>query len=353
MTGETLEKLSPRTRPLDQCPVCASSDTEHYFSTKDRLHGVPGEFSYHICSSCRSVFQNPMVINEDLHLCYPSEYTPYNIRREIPDIDFDHLPNGDFRSSLRREIVDRVRGREVGNDRPGIGSFLANFGFIRERAFYGLVIDEMLPKGQGDHFALDVGCGSGWLMQKLKKVGWHVEGLEWNEEAAELARVTSGSNVSAGDFREVDLPKNHYHLIVLNHVFEHFSEPKEILTRVSELLASGGKAVFFYPNPHALGAAWYKTFWFAWEVPRHLILPTPRSLRNLAAQAGFKKSKIKTRAFYPHEVWISSTAYTRGMNPDKERPPLSLSEKLGVLAERALTRLGFETGWEVVAVLEK
>jgi hypothetical protein len=41
------------------------------------------------------------------------------------------------------------------------------------------------------------------------------------------------------------------------------------------------------------------------------------------------------------------------MNPDKERPPLSLSEKLGVLAERVLTRLGFETGWEVVAVLEK
>jgi 2-polyprenyl-3-methyl-5-hydroxy-6-metoxy-1,4-benzoquinol methylase len=353
MTGESLEKLSPRTQPLDQCPVCASPDTRHFFSAKDRLHGVPGEFSYHICNSCRSVFQNPMVIAEDLHLCYPAEYTPYNIQREIPEVDFARLPNGDLRSSLRKAIVDSVRGKNVAGGAAEVGKFLARFAFFRERAFYGLVTDDLLPKRIGDHFALDVGCGAGWLMQKLTKVGWKTEGLEWNEKAAQRARDITGLNVWAGDFREVDLPKNHYDLIVLNHVFEHFAEPKEVLSRVYELLTTGGKAVFFYPNPSALGATWYQTYWFAWEVPRHLILPTRKAFQKLAEQAGFRESRVRTRAFYPQELWISSTAYVRGLNPDRERPSLALSEKLGVLAERSLNRLGFEKGWEIVAVLEK
>lgn len=353
MTGSKSEGLSPRTERLDHCPVCGNAETKHMFSAPDRLHSVPGEFSYHVCGSCDSVFQNPMVIPEDLHLCYPSEYSPYNVRPEIPDIDLANLHNHDFKSSLRKAIVDSVRGQNTDGLPGRLGNLLSRFAFFRERAFYGLVIDDCLPRGGGENFALDLGCGSGWLMQKLAKVGWQTEGLEWNEAAADRARNLSGLKVWAGDFQKVNLPKNHYDLIVLNHVFEHFAEPREVLRRVWELLTPGGKAVLFYPNPHALGSSWYKTFWFAWEVPRHLVLPTPRSLQRLAEQIGFRKTKIKTRAYYPEELWTSSAAFTRGMNPDNERPPLAFSERFGVYCERFLNGIGFEKGWEVVAVLTK
>src|SRR5215203_1783929 len=281
----------PRTATLEGCPICANKNTKQFFNSLDRLHGTPGEYSYHLCERCATVFQNPMVIQEDLHLCYPSEYAPYNLKLDIPDIDFDALPNGNLKNRLRKAVVDNVKGKAVEGFTGSLGRFLAKSAFFRERAFYGLVMDELLPKGQGEHFALDLGCGAGWLMEKLKKVGWVAEGLEWSEAAAQRAREITNCHVFAGDFREVDIPKGKYHLIVLNHVFEHFSDPKEALVRLRELLADGGKIIMFYPNPHSFGAGLYNTDWFAWEVPRHLIFPTPKAVKMLAKEAGFAKAK--------------------------------------------------------------
>ena len=347
------EKTQPRTEKLEKCPICTSRNTKHFFTAPDRLHGVPGEFSYHVCNSCQTVFQNPMVIQEDLHLCYPTEYMPYNITRNIPDIDFDALPNGNFRNNLRKAIVDDVKGRETKGAAGTLGKLLAKSAFFRERAFYGLVTDELLPKGKGEHFALDLGCGAGWLMEKLEKVGWSVEGLEWNETAAQLARDITKCNVFAGDFREVDIPKGKYQLIVLNQVFEHINDPKGALLRLRELLADGGKVVMFYPNPHSFGADWFNTEWFPWEVPRHLILPTTKAIEGIAKEAGFSEVKAFSRADYSDIHWTSSKAYKNRLNPDIARPALDLNEKLGLFGEHFLTKIGFEKGWEIVAVLTK
>jgi SAM-dependent methyltransferase len=347
------KKTAPRTAPLDACPLCEDRRTEHFFTSPDRLHGVPGEFSYHLCRGCRTVFQNPMVVQEDLHLCYPSEYSPYNLKREIPEIDFDRLPNGNFRNNLRKAIVDEVKGKPAAGLAGALGKLLAKSAFFRERAFYGLVMDELLPRGPGAHFALDLGCGAGWLMEKLKKVGWTVEGLEWNEAAAATAREVTGANVWAGDFREVDIPRGKYHLIVLNHVFEHINDPRGALLRLRELLADGGKAVILYPNPHSYGAEWHNTDWFPWEVPRHLIFPTPKAVALLAARTGFAAARVFTRAYYSDEHWIRSKAYKNQLNPETERPSLDLKEKIGVLSERVLAGIGLEKGWETVAILRK
>jgi len=348
-----VDKKTPRTELLKNCPICASQNTNYFFTSPDRLHGTPGEFSYHLCDSCQTVFQNPMVIQEDLHLCYPSEYSPYNLKREIPDIDFDHLPNGNFRNNLRKAIVEEVKGKKSEGITGTLGKILAKSAFFRERAFYGLVMDTLLPKGEGEHFALDLGCGAGWLMEKLKKVGWQTEGLEWNEAAAQTAREVTNCHVFAGDFREVDIPKEKYHLIVLNHVFEHFNDPKVALFRLRELLADGGKIVMFYPNPHSFGAEWHNTDWFPWEVPRHLVFPTPKAIKLLADETGFSDTEVFTRAFYSSVHWISSKAYKKSLNPEEERLNLDLTEKIGLFTEHFLTKLGFEKGWEIVSILKK
>jgi len=355
MNRKVIKEGSPRTSELDKCPVCESKNTKHFFTVPDRLHNTPGEFSYHLCNSCQTVFQNPMVIQEDLHLCYPLEYTPYVIKREIPDIDFDALPNNNFRNRLRKAIVEEVKGKSSEGGVGKIARILGKRAFFRERAFFGLVADELLPKGENERFALDLGCGTGWLMKNLKKVGWETEGSEWNETAAELARKVTNCNVWAGDFRKVDIPKGKYHLIVLNHVFEHINDPKDTLKRVYELLAKGGKAVLFYPNPHSFGAGWHKTNWYPWDAPRHLIFPTPKAVKLISKQIGFSEVKAVTKNSFWAEIeqWICSKAYKNRLNPEKERLKLGLTEKFGFFTERLLTGLGFEKGWEIVAVLRK
>lgn len=319
----------------------------------DRLHGTPGEFSYHLCDSCQTVFQNPMVIQEDLHLCYPTEYAPYNSKKEIPDIDFDNLPNGNFRSDLRKAIVEEVKGKSSDGLTGSFGKILAKSAFFRERAFYGLVIDELLPKGAGEKFALDLGCGAGWLMEKLKKVGWQTEGLEWNETAAQRAREITKCKVFAGDFRTVDIPTNKYQLIVLNHVFEHFSDPKSALVRLRELLTEDGKLVMFYPNHLSVGTYWFKTDWYHWDPPRHLIFPSSKAVKMIAEEAKFSSTEIYTQAYYSTDQWICSKAYKNNLNPNNDRPDLNLFEKIGLSTEHVLTKIGFEKGWETVAVLKK
>lgn len=344
---------APRVEPLDRCPFCASKRTTHFFTSPDRLHGTPGEFSYHLCSSCHSVFQNPMVIPEDLHLCYPATYTPYNYKQEIPTIDFDALPNGTLRNRLRKAVVREVKGLPVQGIVGGIGKILAKHAFFRERAFYGLVIDELLPKGAGKHIALDLGCGAGWLIGKLKIVGWEVEGVEWNEAAAQVAREVTGCKIWAGDVRRADIPKGRYHLIVLNHVFEHFSDPKEVLVILRELLTDNGKVVMFYPNPHSFGAQWHKTNWFPWEIPRHLIFPTSKAVKIIASRVGFSEATVFTRSYCSSVQWISSKAYKYQQHPDKVRPDLDLVEKAGLLTERILGIVGLEKGCETIVVLRK
>ena len=89
------------------------------------------------------------------------------------------------------------------------------------------------------------------------------------------------------------------------------------------------------------------------EVPRHLVFPTPAAIRIVGKEIGFTESKAFTRAFYTSEQWIRSKAYQRALDPEKDRPELSVSEKIGVVAEHIVTRLGFEKGCEIVAVLKK
>ena len=190
-------------------------------------------------------------------------------------------------------------------------------------------------------------------MEKLNAVGWQTEGVEWNEDAAQLARETTGSNVWAGDFRLADVPKGKYGLIVLNHVFEHINDPKQALARVHELLADGGRAVLFYPNPHSLGAEWNRADWFPWEVPRHLIFPSVNAIKLVARNAGFAEASAITRAYYSEVHWSWSKAYEMNLNPAEHSPRLGIKERFGVLLENLVTRSGFEKGWEIVATLRK
>jgi SAM-dependent methyltransferase len=344
---------SPRTKPLEKCPVCEGADTTLFFSAPDRLHGVPGEFSYHKCGQCDSVFQNPMVIREDLHLCYPGEYEPYSFTQESLDLDFGSLPDTTLKQRMRRAIVRSVRGETPEGVLGTIGGFLSALKFIRERAFYGLMIDACLPKGTGPHKAFDLGCGTGWLMRRLRLVGWDVDGLEWNAKAAELARQATDGEVWSGDFFDADLPAGKYDLVVLNHVFEHFADPAAVLSRIRNLLTENGKVVLFYPNPNAMGTKRFGSKWFPWEVPRHLVLPSVKAMDLLAKRTNFKTSNTHSRAYYSEVHWARSKAYVLDRDPETDAPELDRAEKFGVNTERVQSMLGFDVGWEVVSVLEK
>jgi 2-polyprenyl-3-methyl-5-hydroxy-6-metoxy-1,4-benzoquinol methylase len=291
-----------------------------------------------------------MVIQEDLHLCYPTDYMPYTYDPEMAYVDFES-DNGGVREKLRNAVVKTVWGEPNGGICGAIGSFLAKNKKIRERAFYGLVLDECLPRSRGKDSALDVGCGAGWMLKRLAKVGWQVEGIEWNESAAEIARQRTGQKVWAGDFREIELPKEKYKLIYLSHVFEHFNDPLRALRRFYQLLSANGRLVMVFPNANSTDAHWFGADWFAWEVPRHLILSSPKSIFTLAKACGYVNARVRTRV--ADHLWTSSEAYRQERNPEQEHPDLSVLEKMGLLYQQSAVSMGSLVGSELIIILEK
>lgn len=337
----------PRSKFLEVCPVCKSHDFKHVFTLRDRVHGVSGEFKYSKCSTCESLFQNPMVIPEDLHLCYPSDYAPYNYNPESPKIDLGSLGRaGGWKNGIRAAVIQRVRGGKTPGLIGAAGSILAEIPFLRERAFYGVVMDECLPNDESGGRALDIGCGTGWMLGRLKQVGWDVEGVEWDEHTAEAASARSGSPVRVGDFRDIDLAEGIYKLIVLNHVFEHLHDPVGAAEHLYKLLSEGGRAVLIFPNVESVDAAWFRENWFPWEAPRHLVFPSMKGMRKLVSRTKFSRIKVRSRAgvFF----WEESKQLVNDGNRK-----LNAFERILYSMQTVAAHLGLNKGSEVIVVLEK
>jgi SAM-dependent methyltransferase len=326
------------------------------FRLPDRLHCVPGEFTYRRCRDCRTVFQDPQVITEDLWRCYPDAYFTH----QSPDVSSTQIvmttpPQTDLRlrARLRRAVMAAVRRAPMDGAIGRLGSLLAKNRRLRERAFCSLVVDEMLPFKPRLARALEVGCGAGQLLKALNQVGWQAEGVEWDEKAADIARRTSGQQVMVGDFQNADLPSAAYDLIVLNHVLEHLPDTVGCLRKIANILAPGGRAVLIYPNVESLGARVFRENWHAWEPPRHLVLPAAGAIKKVADDIGLVTTGLKSSARHAKEWNAYTRRYRKGGPVYLGDVQISFQDKLFAFYERALMALGFKLGEELIIVLEK
>ena len=239
----------PRTEEVAACPLCGSDRHALRFEQPDRASGVPGRYRYRECAACGTVFQSPRVIDADLPSLYPPGYYTHAAPAHRG------RPRGAVARSVRDGIARRIRAAlRPGEGEPGVlGRALAHSRRLRERAFHDRALDELLPRSAPAGRLLDVGCGTGLHMRLLAELGWEVEGLEWDERAAAVARAVTGRPVTVGDVH--GLPDGaRFHAILLHHVFEHLPDPVADLRRLGELLEQDGRIVLVWPNPRALGA---------------------------------------------------------------------------------------------------
>jgi 2-polyprenyl-3-methyl-5-hydroxy-6-metoxy-1,4-benzoquinol methylase len=134
---------------------------------------------------------------------------------------------------------------------------------------------------------LDVGCGGGRLLNRMKKLGWRVEGTDFDAQAAQRVTSRYGIKTHVGDLPQCRLPADSYDVVVLSQAIEHLYDPKTTLQECLRILKPGGLLVMTTPNANSLGASEFGASWRGWEAPRHLHLFTVASLGNLTHQAGF------------------------------------------------------------------
>lgn len=139
---------------------------------------------------------------------------------------------------------------------------------------------------------LDIGCGNGDFLLRLKRRGYLVEGTELSARSA--ARVPAQHNipVHVGDLLTLDLPPESYNAVTLWHVLEHLPDPHAACAAIHRLLKPDGWLFLAMPNIQSWQARLFGRHWFHHDPPRHLFGFGPRSLNVLLRNTGFEPVTI-------------------------------------------------------------
>jgi 2-polyprenyl-3-methyl-5-hydroxy-6-metoxy-1,4-benzoquinol methylase len=105
---------------------------------------------------------------------------------------------------------------------------------------------ELVPPGGR---ALDAGCSSGYLAERLAQRGCTVVGLELDAEAGRAAERWC-EQVLVGDVERMELPLEpaSFDLVLCGDIVEHLRDPQATLAKLRPLLKPGGRLVLSTPN---------------------------------------------------------------------------------------------------------
>lgn len=108
---------------------------------------------------------------------------------------------------------------------------------------------QLIGLAGGGGRALDVGCSSGYLSERLAAAGYAVVGLEYAAGAARGAERFC-EQVLVGDVETMELPfeQASFDLVMCGDVIEHLRDPGAALARLRPLLRPGGRLVLSTPN---------------------------------------------------------------------------------------------------------
>ncbi len=161
---------------------------------------------------------------------------------------------------------------------------------------------------------LDVGAGTGDFLNICKNNGWNTIGVEPSIDAINIAAqkgVFLKENVSQLENKEFDV-------ITLWHVLEHVENLSEYISTLNNLLSDKGRLIIAVPNFKSYDANYYKEFWAAFDVPRHLWHFSQKSIAKLFSEVDMVVEKTIPMKFDSFYVSLLSEKYTSGtMNPIK------------------------------------
>jgi SAM-dependent methyltransferase len=158
---------------------------------------------------------------------------------------------------------------------------------------------------------LDIGSGSGELLSLFKNNNWRTLGVEPNAEARKFSISQYGIEVI--DENGIEKIKDHsFAAITMWHVLEHVPELNKRVKELKRILSPNGFLFIAVPHHDSYDADYYKEFWAAYDVPRHLFHFTPVTLERLFKKHGFEIVKILPMKFDSYYVSLLSEKYKNG-----------------------------------------
>ena len=252
----------------------------------DRSYAAPGRWSLLKCPtlSCGLVWLNPVPIEEDIGKAYQGYYTHCQ-----PE------PGPSFLRDACWAIWHSYLGARFGYNQ-GVGPkwrrVLAPLALLHPGGRDELDAAAMhLRAPTQPARVLDIGCGSGVLLARMKSLGWQAEGVELDPDGVKAARAR-GVPVREGTLEQQAFPESHFDAVHSAHVIEHVYDPLSLLRECHRILKPGGRLVILTPNIESWGHKRFGSAWLNLDPPRHLILFSGATLRRAAEQAGLSVERL-------------------------------------------------------------
>ncbi len=94
---------------------------------------------------------------------------------------------------------------------------------------------------------LDVGCGVGMFLERFKKEGAYVYGIDVDKDKVNIA-YKKYKNVKVSPAEKISYNKNTFDIVWLHEVIEHVENDKKVIGECFRVLKNHGKLVIFAPN---------------------------------------------------------------------------------------------------------
>jgi SAM-dependent methyltransferase len=158
---------------------------------------------------------------------------------------------------------------------------------------------------------LDVGCGDGEFLARMRQFGWDVQGVEPDPAAIQSAREAHNVPVVHGTLEALRDVSAAFDAVTLLHVIEHVPDPRETLRAAWRLLRPGGRLLVVTPNARSLGTRVFGSAWVGWDPPRHLHVFTSAALHRLLTAAGFSMERSWSTGRNARWTWEASAEIRR------------------------------------------
>jgi SAM-dependent methyltransferase len=255
--------ISVKNNEIDMsCRVCGNDSNNKKFIATEKMYGLGDEFDYIECNNCGCL--QIANIPENISRYYPSEnYYSYKdtngLKLFLKNLYINHKLT---HPKIFKELVSTLFYNE-------------NYNFINLFKSIGITNTSEI---------LDVGCGSGDLLQSLHFCGFeNLRGID--------PFISSDINHRNGiviEKKALNDVVGTYDFVMLHHSFEHMPDPIESLREIHRIIKSNSHVLIRIPLSSSYAYQEYGVNWVQLDAPRHFHLHTLASMKILADKTGFK-----------------------------------------------------------------
>jgi len=225
-------------------------------------------------------------------------------------IDIHSLQAGEFAESYDSITADTYR---------------SCFAYSRKRL--DALIEDYLPaKGDGLR-VLDIGCGTGHYMARLRSRGFEVVGVDGSEEMLTHARANNPeSRLECADVERIPIGDAQFDFVICIEVLRYLPEVSGLINEMSRLLKPGGTALATAASPFNLNLYYLinriaSSYRLRGLVPLRQYFHSSRSLRRGFLDRGFDTVRI-------HGVYLGPINWIEHASPSALPRILSAWERV-------------------------